>query len=440
MGRGLAAWQVDILRRATELYPAGHERAGQLRYVQYFTSLARQNGKSELCAAFSLYALLREPKTATVVGIARSVDTANIVYDRIASIIRLVPALKDRFKKVTETRGLQLLSGGKYQMKAGTEKALQGIPVSAGLADELHLLPAKAWDALSFGTGARPNALLFGITTAGSDDSELLLRLYENAAKAEAGELERFGFSIFEAPQAVVPDDDETLAEYLRAANPAIDGGHKDLDALITTVRTSPPNEIIRYVLNRFVSSSDGFMELNAWSKVSTVELMPQGKAVIAVDRTPDWSCATFAAAQKVGEDVWTELVGTVLRPSLDSLERACVALWQTGRVQTFALDAYSLKELGNRLQGRGYPVRLITKADQYQLPATLFALTARGKLHHPGDPLMTFQLPRAGTRAEGEAYRIVRGASGSDIDAVISTAEAVYIAETQRDYGLQIG
>lgn len=439
-GHGLAQWQVDILRRATELYPSDHKRAGELRFRQYFTSLARQNGKSELCAAFSLYALLREPQTATVVGIARSVDTANIVYERIASIIRLVPALKSRFKKVTETRGLQLLSGGKYQMKAGTGKALQGIPVSAGLSDELHLLPAEAWDALVAGTGGRPRTLVFGITTAGSDDSELLLRLYELASKAERGELDRFGFTIYESPVAVIPDDDELLAEYIRAANPAVAAGYKDVEAVISDVRTMPASEAVRFVLNRFVASSSGYMEGSVWGKCASVRPRPEGRAVISFDRTNSQSFASVAAATKAEDGrIYTELVAWPLRPTLDQLEAMAVALWQSGRVERFVMDGLSLGDLARRLTERGYPVTQIRASDVYQAPATFFAKVSRGLVQHPGDPLLSYQVPRAATKHKDDKFRIVKGPSGTDIDALIATVNAVYIAETHKDYGLQI-
>ncbi|WP_181420145.1 terminase large subunit domain-containing protein [Curtobacterium sp. MCPF17_003] len=441
-GHDFDAWQIDLLRRVFEVYPDGHPLAGELRYRQVIISMARQQGKTEIAAAIGLYGLLREGASAYVVGIASSAEQARLVYDRAANVVASNPALKRRFSKLTETRGLRTIEGGRWEVKAAKSASLQGIPTSVAICDEVHLLKPALWTDLLNGLGGRRNGIVVGITTAGDDSSELLKSLYINADKAIAGDLDRFGAFIYEASAARIPDDDAELGRLLMEAGPALAEGHAagNLAAVIADVRSMPADEAIRYRLNRFVSGSSGFMDSSLWGKASTVEPMPTGKAVIAIDRTTDWSSATVAAAWKAEDGaVWTELVGSTLRPSLDQLERMAVALWQTGRVQTFVLDAYGLKELATRLQDRGYPVQTLGQAQQYQAPSTLYALTARGKLRHPGDPLMTMQLPRAGTKAQGEAYRIVRGASGSDIDAVIATVEAVYVAETRKDMGLQI-
>jgi phage terminase large subunit-like protein len=439
-GFELAAWQVDVLRRATELYGPDHARAGQLRFRHYLCSIPRQNGKSELAAAFSLYGILRDPAGAYVVGVARSVEQANLVYERAAAVIRANPALKSRFVKVTETRGLRLASGGRYQMKAGKSASLQGVPVSAAVVDEVHLLPRETWDALTAGTGGRANTVVLGITTAGSDDSALLLDLYDLAERSFRGELERFGATIFEAPEARVPDDDETLAEYIRIANPSVEAGYKDVDAIVSDVRTLPTSEATRYILNRFSASSSGFLDLNLWANCSSIDPFPEAPAVVAIDRTTDWSAATVAAAvRKDDGSIATELIAWPKNPTLDRLEALSVQIWRTGKVSTFAIDGYSLKDLGARLKARGFPVRMITAADVYQAPSTFYAVVARKRLSHGGDPLLTVQLPRAATKASGEAYRIVRGPTHTDIDAVIATVNAVYVAETSKEQPLQV-
>ena len=74
-GFELEAWQVDLLRRMTELVD------GHLRYRQVLVSMGRQNGKTEIAAALALWRLLLGQDSWTV-GIASSREQADFVYDR----------------------------------------------------------------------------------------------------------------------------------------------------------------------------------------------------------------------------------------------------------------------------------------------------------------------------------------------------------------------
>ena len=47
-------WQVELLRRVTELLPSG-----ELRWRSCLISMGRQNGKSEIVGALGIWALLR---------------------------------------------------------------------------------------------------------------------------------------------------------------------------------------------------------------------------------------------------------------------------------------------------------------------------------------------------------------------------------------------
>jgi phage terminase large subunit-like protein len=180
-------WQVELMRRVTELLPSG-----ELRWRSAIISMGRQNGKSEIVGALGIWALLRKPGTYNI-GVASTAEQARLVYDRVQRVIASNPALERRMSKLTETRGIKTLDGSRYEIKAANANTLQGIPVSVGIVDEVHLVDAKVWDALASGTGARPDTLLVGITTAGDENSELLNRLYTNSEKAIAGDLERFG-------------------------------------------------------------------------------------------------------------------------------------------------------------------------------------------------------------------------------------------------------
>lgn len=428
-GHGLDGWQQAVLHALTELYPEGHQRAGQLRYRQVIISLARQNGKTELAAALGLLFMLHQ-SDAYIVGIASTAEQARLVYRRAMRVISNNKALVRRFEALTETRGIRAKSGALWELKASKSAALQGVPVSAGLADEIHLISRELWYDLLNGTGGRPNTLVVGITTAGDDNSELLKELYANAEESPD---ERFGYFIWESPAAVVPEDDETLAQYLRAANPALASGRLDLDNVMADVRAMPPADAIRYRLNRFVSATSAFITPAQWGECARAanEGFPDVRPVFAVDRTPDWShaCITANAIDDKGM-LHTEVVASMVTPDLDRLEAVCIQLADHHPAH-YVVDGYGLKELANRLKRRGLPVQVLSQGDIVSASAMAYAKIHQRRIAHAGDALVAAQLPRTSRKNIGTGFRISRADSGSQIDAVMATVMGCYVAET---------
>lgn len=439
-GYVLEEWQETLLRHATEVYPEGHKRAGQLRFRQVVVSLGRQNGKSEIAAALGLWALLAFT-TAYVVGIASSREQAALVYKRTLQAITANPALSRRFERMTDTRGIASKSGSLYELKAAKGAALQGIPVRLAVCDELHLLKAELWSALVAGTGGRADTLVAGITTAGDDDSTLLLDLYDRGAKAIGDPGARLGFFVWEAPEARVPEDDDELLEYLAMANPAVASGRRDPEAAIADARALPEADVLRYLLNVFTKRSSSFIPAELWQRAARKpeEALPAGRVVFTIDRTPDWGFATISASVKDADGVvWTELVASVVKPTLEQLVDICLRLSAHGPL-TFAADSYSLRPLLDELKRRGLPTFAATLGDITSASALFYALLSKGRLRHADEPLLAAQIPRAVRKNVGEAFRISRKESGVEIDAVMATLLGAYVAETIREPSIQV-
>jgi phage terminase large subunit-like protein len=288
-------WQRELLRRVTELLPSG-----ELRFRSVLISCPRQSGKTEILTAIGLFALMRKKKQANI-GIASTADQARILYNRLQGIIFSNPTLSNMMRKNTETRGIKTTSETTYDIRAGKAETLQGIPISIGIVDEVHLVDEDAYSALVAGQGARKDSCIYGITTAGNEESKLLARLYASADKAIAGELPRFGAWIWEASEAYVPKGDDELMALLTQANPSIQDGRKDVADVLYECRSSiPEDDIIRYYLNRFIkSSTNTFIPFAMWQKNERGidEKLPDGQVVFGIDRTPDWEHATVAAA-----------------------------------------------------------------------------------------------------------------------------------------------
>lgn len=440
----LDEWQADLIRRILEVYPEGHARAGELRYRQVVCSMGRQNGKSVIGAILGLYGLLRAPGQ-LVIGIASSAEQARILYERTMHVIRSNKSLADRFDKLTDTRGIRAKDGGKYEIKAARSGALQGLPLNVGLCDELHIMPSALWSDMVNGTAAKSNGVVVGITTAGDENSELLKQLYEVGHKAVAGDstLERFGFFLWEASDAKVPTDDETLAQYLKEANPALAAGRLDMATVISDVRSMPEIDVVRYRLNRFVAGSSVFITPTMWQKCARPHgaKMPQTdeRPVFTIDRTPDWGYASIVVAVKDEDGIThTELVASIVKPTLEQLVHICLQLSQYSP-QTFGVEGYALRDLGQELKRRGMPVTILTNSDIVNASSLTYSLIAQQKIRHSDDPLLAVQFPRTVRKNIGDSFRISRRDSSVEIDAVLATTYAIYLSQTRLQQSVQV-
>lgn len=445
-GYVLEPWQCWLLRAVLEVYPPGHELAGKLRYRQVLISIPRQNGKTEIAAALGLIGLLRE-KMPLVIGIASNREQAELVYNRTMEAITANPSLSKLFKKVTGTRGIHSVSGGTYEMKAAKGASLQGLPVSTGIVDEVHVIPSALWTAIIKGMGGRHNTVTVGITTAGAfEESELLVNLYANGEKAMAGDpdFEQFGFFVWEAPESRVPQDRDELIDFLYQCQPALASGRKELKALLSEIAGTPEPDVMRYDLNRFTQSLNPYMPANLWQKAQApgdYTFPNNGVLVFTIDQTPSDGYATISATRKTPDGhLHTELVAWFVNPTMEQLTQVCKKLWRHSPA-VYAGDGYKLRPMLEELKRQGYPVHIGTQTDAVNSAAMFYQKVSTGGLTHAGDDLLTMQMPRAIRKDKSgtDGYRISKANSSVEIDAVLSTVLGAYIAERKQDLGPQV-
>jgi phage terminase large subunit-like protein len=343
--------------------------------------------------------------------------------------------------KITDTKGIRHENGSRYEIKASKSAALQGIPVSVAIVDELHIVADSTWSALQVGLGGRSNAILIGISTAGDEDSHLLKRLYETADKAIAGEVDRFGAWIWEASSSEIPKDKDEFIKLLTEANPALQSGRADPENHYSDALLEPDVDVIRYRLNRFVNSSaNSFIPFELWQKAerSIDDVLPPGQVVFAIDRTPNWEYATVAAAVKVGDEIHTELVASIVKPTLERLVYICAQL-QAHHPRAIVMDTTFLRDLDKELQLRGIKSITYTTSQLCEAASTFYALIKQEKLKHAPDPLLSFQIPRTSRKNVGDGFKVSRKDSSIEIDGVMATVLACYGANTLPELELQV-
>ena len=429
-GLTLDEWQEWLLRHLLERYPEGHPNAGELRYRQIVVSMGRQNGKSLLAAILGVYGMLIHQRSgASVISLASSIDQARIIYNRVLFVIQSNPFLSKRFKKASESRGIVTADGtGRYDVKPAKEGALQGIPISLCLFDELHLAKKGMWSAAVLGTAQRQDGIVIGITTAGDQNSETLLDLYKTGQSAASGdtELERFGFFCWEAPQHAKVDDPDAL----KAANPSISAGRLSLDNVLSDLKTIPEHEARRYRLNQFISgTASSWIPSDTFRKAGDRLSIPQEGGVFAVDISKNWEHATIAFANQVGEEHHTELVRTFVQPNETQLFNALVELHHRYAPRAIALDDRGLTNLGKRLKMAGFPVWQLWTKEISAACSVVYSMFANGEAKHNNDPLLIVQSPRGIAKYSGESWFISRKESLGEIDALMATVMALYVS-----------
>jgi phage terminase large subunit-like protein len=432
-GIKLDEWQVWLLRHLLERYPADHpnpDLAGRLRYRSCVVSVPRQSGKSLIGAILGLWGVAM--RNGQSLSLASNTEQAMVIYSRVLQTIMGNPELKEMFKKTTERRGIVSADGlSRYDVRPAKESSLQGLRVDTVLADELHIWKKGMWTAVVQGTAASPEGIVIGITTAGDATSETLIDLYKQGERSVNGDpaLERFGFFCWEAPEGSEIDGDAILA-----SNPAVECGRIPLERVLGDLATIPEHEARRYRLNQFISGvSESWLPMPVFHANAGHGIGDLAGAVLSVSVNAKLDFGTIAAAKKNGDKIETELVASLVNPSENRLYDLLTTLYKKHGCTAIVIDGNSMPSLQKRLKNASYPLWQLWSKEVAAACSTTFALFQQGKIEHNNDPLLIAQMPRGVARYVGENWYLSRKASLGDIDSVLATILATYVANIEK-------
>ncbi|MBI6549165.1 terminase large subunit [Xenorhabdus lircayensis] len=161
---------------------------GRRKYRSAYIQVPRKNAKSTVAAILANWFLVMEQGQQDIYTAAVSRDQARIVFDDARQMSLLSKPLKKRVTiqqhKVTYPKTNSLLKP--LAAKAAT---IEGTNPSLAIVDEYHLHPDNAvYSALELGMGARPEGILFAITTAGSNVISACKQHYNYCCQILGGE------------------------------------------------------------------------------------------------------------------------------------------------------------------------------------------------------------------------------------------------------------
>lgn len=165
---------------------------GTRRFRTSYLEVARKNGKTTLAAGIGLYLLMADGEGgAEVYSAATKRDQAKICWGEASRMVKSSRALQ-REGAVAFTSNIHVVeTNSKFEPLGADADTMDGLNVHGALVDELHAhKTGDLWDILETATGARRQALMFAISTAGSNRQTICFQQHEYTQKVLEGVIE----------------------------------------------------------------------------------------------------------------------------------------------------------------------------------------------------------------------------------------------------------
>lgn len=426
----LENWQAFI---EYQLFGWVHRDTGLRRFHRSYEEIARKNAKSTRGAGRMLYLLTADGEPgAQCYSAATTGEQAREVFDVARNMALRLPEFLERFGVDVGMHAISVDdTASSFKPLNAEGSTLDGLNLHGGLADEVHAHKKRdLWDVLDTATGARAQALLSAITTAGSNRAGICYELRDYTMKVLQGVVvdENWFGAIFTIDEG----DDWRDPKVWRKANPNL-GVSVRLEVLEAACRkamampSAQANFLTKH-LNVWVSSDAAWMDMAAWDRCAD-----HGLKLEQVSHLPCWipvdlaSKVDIAAAPRLFYDKEKDhfyLISRFWLPEraietgrnsqydgwrraghlnvtdgevidFDQIEEALRADVSTLEVEEIPYDPWQATQLATRLLGEGAPM-----VEYRQLVATMSepmktfeALVLAGKLTHDGNPVMTWMV-----------------------------------------------
>lgn len=419
-------WQRNFLIRALEIHPDG-----SFRFRTVLLLVSRQNGKSAVCRMLTAW-MIATGRARLAVSTAQDLGIARRLWEEVAREFEINPQLSPLVRGIRRANGqeaIALANGCESIVKATTADAARGLTVDLLLLDELRThRDHGAYAALSKTTLARPNALMVGLSNAGSDDSVVLNEVRERAiAQLEAGT--SLGIFEWSAPDGCALDDLEAIAQ----ANPALGHGRLTLAAIEDARATDPPNVFRTEVLCQRVDVIESAVSKAGWEGgADGAPGMLVGRTDLAAcwDMSPDGEHVTLVVAGREGERIRVEVAGAWSSSAEARIEiprlLEAIAPRRTGWFPDGPAGA-----LAPIMTGRRRSVRM-SSTDSAKACMGLAEFAKTSGVLHPNDPLLTAHVLGASKKNVVDGWRFHR-LNGGHCDAAYAAAGAVHMLLTAR-------
>lgn len=422
----------------------------RLRHKMALVGMPRKGGKSALSSGVALYGLIMGPRGGEVYCCAADRDQARIVFGTAKSMVEMSPELSAQtklYRDAIEVPG----TGSVLRVLSAEAYSKEGLSPTLTIMDELHAQPNRAlFDVMSLAMGARQDAMLLSITTAGvkSDNTgqdSIAYSLWQYGKQVAAREVDDPTF--FMAWWSARENADHRLEATWKSANPGF-GVLQDPEDFASSLKRTPENEFRTKRLNQWVSAQQAWLPAGAWDSLPECGVPEDGidvvlgfdgsfsndaTAVVGVtveERPRIWLIRAWER-QATDRDDWRVDIADVERTILEACSR-----WHVLEV---ACDPFRWARSMEALAEAGAPVvEYPSSSPARMVPSTAKfydAVTSEG-IAHDHNPTLARHLDNCVTRIDHKGPRVTKEHRGSPrkIDSAIAAIIAFDRATHRRE------
>lgn len=425
----LASWQCFNL---TTVFGWVHRDTGLRRFLEAYEEVPRKNAKSTKGSGILLYMLTADGEHgAECYTAATTREQARIVFDDAKAMAQRSPGLSTHLGLAILQHSLTVAaSASKAAPLAAEGSTLDGLNVHFALLDELHAHKTRAvYDVIDTARGAREQALLMTITTAGTDRSGICYERRTHVTKILEGVVtdER----VFGIIYTIDDGDDYFSPASWAKANPnyGVSVMPDDMEAQARKAEAMPSalSNFLTKRLNVWVSGESPWMDMRAWERCADpalrdLQAYAGAKAWLGLDLAQKKDFAALCIVFEV-DGVWhvctrlylNELAvqesgnahltgwarqGHVVMTDGDITDFDVVAddlreMCRTFDVQEIAFDPALSMYFAGKLIEEGLPLVEITQRALFFTPPLIQVenLVLEKKLRHDANPVMNWMV-----------------------------------------------
>lgn len=265
----LEPWQVFIL---TTLFGWVRISDGMRRFRSAYLEVARKNAKSTIGAGIELYMGTADGEAGPeIYTAATKKEQAAIVFNVVQEMLRKTPQLRQHYKiQVQAHRVIVGENTGKFSALEAKGSTLDGLNPHCVVNDEVHAWSGRElYEVLESATGARRQALIVDITTAGFNRDGICYERRAYAIRILAKKVS--DETLFCAIYTLDKDDDWTDRTVWIKANPnlGVSVYPDDIDAQMRQAQavSSKRNGFLTKRMNIWCNSASDWMNMQAWDR-----------------------------------------------------------------------------------------------------------------------------------------------------------------------------
>jgi phage terminase large subunit-like protein len=392
----------------------------------YYEQLGRKNGKSYLAAAVGICEARRPGRHIYAISDSEK-NLQSALMREIKDIIAASPILAAAY--VPFQSKIEVPSTGSFiETRANKFAASQSINPHLVLFDEVHLQKTDdIWHGMRMATAARPDGMVFGITTPGQDVTAPAHGLYE---QVRAGTL---CGRIFEPSNPATSHEDR---EQWALANPRLLDDPGFAAALEEDFRDLPEHQFKRYRLGQWTAGESAWFPYGAWDARKVARDLEPGETIwVGFDGSYSGDSTALVAATADGFiqvlGVWENPGRKGWRVPRAEVEDALAVTFATYDVRELLCDPpywqREISEWEKRWPGKVIEWPTYVRARMAPACTQFYSAVLDGRLTHQDDPRLARHVANAVVRPTPQGDLITKAAQ--DSPAKIDLAVAAVIA-----------